>query len=69
LVSIYGSNPQGEPVEELEEVFYEEVGAAFAWMLLPAPARIGVFLSLKSESFAGVRSNKLHSAKYSRRRW
>jgi hypothetical protein len=43
LVSIYGSNPQGEPVEELEEVFYEEVGAAFAWMLLPAPARIGVF--------------------------
>ncbi|KAK3153224.1 hypothetical protein QOZ80_2BG0169460 [Eleusine coracana subsp. coracana] len=24
LVSIYGSNPQGEPVEELEEVFYEE---------------------------------------------
>ncbi|XP_062200402.1 uncharacterized protein LOC133903069 [Phragmites australis] len=24
LVSIYGSNPQGQPVEKLEEVFYEE---------------------------------------------
>ncbi|KAL6641424.1 hypothetical protein ACP70R_019605 [Stipagrostis hirtigluma subsp. patula] len=24
LVSIYGSNPQGQPVDELEEVFYEE---------------------------------------------
>ncbi|KAL6905296.1 hypothetical protein ACP4OV_002897 [Aristida adscensionis] len=24
LVSIYGSNPQGQPVEELEEMFYEE---------------------------------------------
>jgi hypothetical protein len=29
LVSIYGSNPQGELVEELEEVFYEEVGTLF----------------------------------------
>jgi syndetin len=28
LVSIYGSNPQGQAMEELEEVFYEEVSAA-----------------------------------------
>jgi syndetin len=32
LVSIYGSNPQGEPVDELEEVFYEEVGTAFSYV-------------------------------------
>uniref|UniRef100_A0A804Q5I7 Uncharacterized protein n=1 Tax=Zea mays TaxID=4577 RepID=A0A804Q5I7_MAIZE len=30
LVSIYGSNPQGQVMEELEEVFYEEVSAALA---------------------------------------
>jgi hypothetical protein len=36
LVSIYGSNPQGPPVEELEEVFYLEVSAAFSNVWVPA---------------------------------
>jgi syndetin len=30
FVSIYRSNPQGQAVEELKEVFYEEVSAALA---------------------------------------
>ncbi|CAL4923661.1 unnamed protein product [Urochloa decumbens] len=37
LVSIYGSNPQGEPVEELEEVFYEEEFDPINYILLSIP--------------------------------
>jgi hypothetical protein len=46
LVSIYGSNPQGPPVDDLEEVFYLEVGAAFSKMQVAscsAPAGLDVF--------------------------
>ncbi|KAF8697841.1 hypothetical protein HU200_035331 [Digitaria exilis] len=37
LVSIYGSNPQGEPVEELEEVFYEEEFDPIKYILQSIP--------------------------------
>ena len=39
LVSIYGSNPQGPAVDELEEVFYVEVRAAFWKLSVPAASR------------------------------
>ncbi|GJM91381.1 hypothetical protein PR202_ga07744 [Eleusine coracana subsp. coracana] len=41
LVSIYGSNPQGEPVEELEEVFYEEEFDAIKYILENIPDEDG----------------------------
>ncbi|XP_062205104.1 uncharacterized protein LOC133907097 [Phragmites australis] len=37
LVSIYGSNPQGQPVEELEEVFYEEEFDPIKYILQSIP--------------------------------
>ncbi|KAG2550759.1 hypothetical protein PVAP13_9KG321000 [Panicum virgatum] len=41
LVSIYGSNPQGEPVEELEEVFYEEEFDPIKYILQSIPEEGG----------------------------
>ncbi|OEL23349.1 hypothetical protein BAE44_0015634 [Dichanthelium oligosanthes] len=41
LVSIYGSNPQGEPVEDLEEVFYEEEFDPIKYILQTIPEEGG----------------------------